>query len=509
MRRFLLSALLFGSVTAFAEETVEAGNSGQSAGRETEAAVVTVESEEAMEAAESVAAGGVPEGDESDQPTFYVVPIEGQIGKPTLFILRKGVKEAVAAGADYIILDMETPGGELGVTLEMMEILDKFQGETITYINDEAISAGAFISAATDKIYFSPSGVIGAAAPVTATGEDINETMQQKIVSYLRAKIRSISEDHPYRGEVISAMVDADYELKIDDKVIKPKGELLSLTATEAMETYGDPPQPLLGAGIEDDLDSLIASLSREADPKVTRFEKTWSVNLAELLMRISPLLLGLGGLFLFIEFKTPGFGIFGIIGIAALMVVFLGHNVAGLSGHEPMLVFLLGAALVFVELLIFPGMLIFAITGILLMAGSLLWGMADIWPGEAFELSPGLFVTPAFNLAVGFLLAIVLILVVARLLPKSVFWNRLVLAAAVDGSVKTAVTTDGVQAEVSRPEVGSIGTVTRDLHPVGRVEIDGRQYEAQVDIGEIRAGTRIRVVRRGDFVLIVEPATQ
>ena len=67
----------------------------------------------------------------------------------------------------------------------------------------------------------------------------------------------------------------------------------------------------------------------------------------------ISTILLGVGLLALYIEFKTPGFGIFGIVGIICLAIVFLGSYVAGLSGHEPMLVFGLGLILVTVVFLI------------------------------------------------------------------------------------------------------------------------------------------------------------
>jgi membrane-bound serine protease (ClpP class) len=89
-------------------------------------------------------------------------------------------------------------------------------------------------------------------APVMDTGQEIDASMRQKIVSYLKARVRATSEGKGgYRGQVISAMIDADYELKVGDKVLKGKGELLSLTAKEAAETHGDPPQPLLAAGAE------------------------------------------------------------------------------------------------------------------------------------------------------------------------------------------------------------------------------------------------------------------
>ncbi|MGN6985920.1 hypothetical protein ACTHSL_14255, partial [Neisseria sp. P0008.S010] len=74
-----------------------------------------------------------------------------------------------------------------------------------------------------------------------------------------------------YRGEVISSMIDVDYEFKIGDEVIKPKGELLSLTAQEAVKTFGDPPRPLLGAGIATDMDDLLDLLHGKGNHSVIR----------------------------------------------------------------------------------------------------------------------------------------------------------------------------------------------------------------------------------------------
>ena len=298
-----------------------------------------------------------------------------------LYIIRRGLKEAIDQKADVVVLDMKTPGGALDVTFDIMEALAKFPGQTITFVNTEAISAGAFISAVTDEIYFTPDGIIGAAAPVTSSGGDVDKTMRLKIVSYLKARVRAISENEPYRGKVISAMIDEDFELKIDDKVIKEKGELLSLTATEASETYGDPAQPLLAAGIAKDVDALLTAKFGENGFKVTSLEVTWSEQLAVVLTGIAPILLGLGLLGLFIEFKTPGFGVFGVGGGILLTVVFLGNYVAGFSGHEPIMVFALGLVLVLVEVFFLPGLVFMALGGVVLMFGSLVWSMADIWP--------------------------------------------------------------------------------------------------------------------------------
>ena len=58
----------------------------------------------------------------------YVIPVRDQIGGPILDILRRGLKDAIRAEANTVILDMNTPGGELGVTLEIMqEIIESFE----------------------------------------------------------------------------------------------------------------------------------------------------------------------------------------------------------------------------------------------------------------------------------------------------------------------------------------------------------------------------------------------
>src|SRR5665213_2082549 len=175
-------------------------------------------------------------------------------------------------------------------------------------------------------------------------------------------------------------MIDADYELKMGDKIIKPKGELLSLTASEANKTYGEPPRALLGAGIAVDIPALLAKKYGAGNYEIKQFRVTWSEVLAQYLTQFRPILLGLGLLALLIEFKTPGFGVFGISGIALLAVVFLSNYVAGFSGHEPLLIFAIGLLLLALEIFFFPGVAVVALLGIVLMLGSLVWAMADLW---------------------------------------------------------------------------------------------------------------------------------
>jgi membrane-bound serine protease (ClpP class) len=437
-----------------------------------------------------------------------VIPVRDEIAAPTLYLLRRGLKEAVAQHADVVVLDVKTPGGALDTTLDMMEAIGKFPGKTVAFVNNEAMSAGAFISAMTDEIWFAPDGVIGAAAPVLATGEDVDKTMKLKVTSYLKARMRSISEGKGYRGQVISAMIDADYELKIGDKVLKEKGELLSLTANEALKSYGVPPQPLLAAGVAKNLTALLTEKFGAGGFAVRTLEITWSEQLAVFLNRIAPVLLGLGMLALFIEFKTPGFGMFGIAGIVLLGIVFLSSFVAGLSGHEPVLFFALGLLLLGAEVFFFPGTMALGLTGLVLIFGSLVWAMADIWPNEpiAVAWSGDAFLQPLINLGLGVIIAGALAAALLRFLPHGWFWDKMILGTAVAATAQAAggvsdteVAADGL--------VGRRGVAVTALRPSGQVDIDGRRYEARVEIGTVEAGAAVVVARRTDFELVVERA--
>jgi membrane-bound serine protease (ClpP class) len=450
----------------------------------------------------AAATGAIP----AKKALVYVIPVRDEINRPTLFILRRGLKEAIEQKADVVLLDMNTPGGALDVTFDIMEALEKFPSQKLTFVDKEAMSAGAFISAVTDEIFFVPNGVIGAAAPVLSTGGDVDKTMKQKITSYLRARMRASSEGKGYRGQVISAMIDEDYELKIGDKVLKPKGELLSLTATEALEKYGEPPQPLLGAGKAADIGALLKGKFGADGYEVRNFKVTWSEVLAQYLTRFSPILMGLGLLALFIEFKTPGFGVFGIVGIVLLAIVFLSNYVAGFSGHEPLLLFAVGLLLVALEVIFFPGVAIVAVSGLVLMLGSLVWAMADLWPGVPLTTawSGDAFVVPLQNLGLGLVLAVGLGAALIRFMPKGWLWDKMILGTTIGGAAQIAGGAPDVGGAVTSL-VGQQGVAVTALRPSGQIEVAGRRFEAKVEVGSIDAGEAVQVSGRTDFGLIVE----
>ena len=164
-----------------------------------------------------------------------------------------------------------------------------------------------------------------------------------------------------------------------------------------------------------------------------------------------------LGMLLLFVEFKTPGFGFFGIGGIVAIATFFITQNIAGLAGNEVVLLFIIGVILVLLELLFFAGVLVFAASGILLMFGALLWAMIDYWPAGKTVINAELFLGPMMNLIFGAIISICGALLLSKMLQGSWFERRMVLSdvsASTATSAQPASGLSSVSSLSSRPEI-------------------------------------------------------
>lgn len=495
-----------------AEEEEERAAEAEEGAGAAEAVPAEAEDAEARDAEAVAPAGPMDEAEAAGEVVqVYRVPITGGISKPNLFILRRSIKQAISEDVDVVVLDMDTPGGRLDVTFEMMELLDRFEGETVTYVNKDAISAGAYISMATDSIWFAPDGVMGAAAVVSGGGQEIDESMKAKINSYLMARMRSYTDEYPYRAQVIQAMADLDYELKIDGEVLKEPGALLSVTAKEAVREYGEPPRPLLADGIAEDLEALLAERYGEGNTELMAFEITWSEEVAKYLSSIAPVLLGLGMLGLFVEFKTPGFGVIGIAGLVLVAIVFASNYLAGLAGMEALLFFLLGLVFIVVDIFLLPGTFIFLVVGLLFILGSLLWSLSDVWPvpgdGDGFSYTVDMeSVWMALYEVLGaFGVALLGLLAIWKFLPATPIYGRLVLQTAIAGPDPTVTGGSQVAGEKNLPDVGSKGRVSKPLHPLGEVEIDGKRYQATVRVGSLERDTPIVVTGYRNFSLLVD----
>ena len=434
----------------------------------------------------------------------YLLPIRDDIMPPLVYLVRRGVKEAMAANADVLILDMKTNGGRVDVTEEIIKILDQFKGETVTYVNDRAFSAGAFISAATQKIYMAPQSVIGAAAPIMLSPggggvQDLPNTYEVKMNSAVRALVRTSAEKNGHNVEVLEAMIDKNRSLTLDGHVLKEKGDILTLTNGEAEKEYGTPPKPLLSLGTVENLDALLVKLGYAGVKPVT-IEPTGAETVASWINRISVVLLIVGIVGLYIEFKTPGFGLPGIVGIAAFVIYFFGGYIAGLSGLEWLAVFVLGIALVALELFLFPGTLLPGIAGAALILVALVMAMVDTYPGmPALPTLPQL-TLPLRQLALAVVVALAAAYGLSRWLPRTSFYNALVLQSP-RGEIAEAA-----QAQAQQKQIGRVGVTVSVLRPGGKAQF-GDELLDVLSPGElIEKGVPVRIVSHSGAAAIVEP---
>lgn len=429
-----------------------------------------------------------------------VVPLQGAVSKAQVAFLKRSLKQAEADKAQAFIMEMDTPGGELGAAVEILQLLLKANVPTYTWVNTNAGSAGALIALASDHVYMAPVSAIGAAAPVSGQGAEIPETMNDKIVSYYSGYFRSAAAAKGRNPALAEAFINKDTEFKIDDQVISAKGSLLTLSAQEAVRRYDG--KPLLADGLADSIDQL----KREAKltgPTV-RVEPSGFERIAQWITLLAPLFL-LGGIAAaYMEFKTPGFGVAGAVSFFCFGIFFFGHYIAGLTGLEVIAFFALGVILILVELILFPGVFVLAAAGVLLMLGSLLFAMVDYFPGEPLLPTLDMLARPAMNLAIALALSVVVIALLARFFPSLPVFRRLILATNQPTGPAFA---PEIPAPAAGLAVGMTGVARSILRPAGKAEIDGALHDVVTDGEFVNAGEPVRVIELTGTRIVVAPA--
>lgn len=410
-------------------------------------------------------------------------------------------------GAKGIIFDLDTPGGLAFPTEELMTQIANVGIPTVAFVNPNAISAGSFIAISCDEIYMTPGSKIGSSAIVSGSGMEIGEEMRAKLESYFGAQVRYIAKQKGHDPKVIEAMMFlSDEERQIGDVTVKP-GQLLNLNSSEATKMLDD--GPLLAEAEVEDLERLLEVKGWEDEDVVTAepsgFEALawWIASYSGILIMI-----GLGGGYL--ELKTPGFGLGGIVCLSAFGVFFFGNYMAGnLAGYELAALFVLGLALIAVEVFVIPGFGVAGITGFLLVIGSLTFSMLDEvqwqeyqWGGAGSADLLAALEKPALNLALGIFGSLALLFVMVRYLPQLKFVEKTMLPGGLTRG-------DGSEHEETHALIGQTGVASTVLRPSGKARIDGQIREVCVENGFVQKGEAVRVVSEDGMGIFVKKIGQ
>ncbi|MEI6280353.1 MAG: NfeD family protein, partial [Verrucomicrobiae bacterium] len=346
-----------------------------------------------------------------------------------------------------------------------------------------------------------PVSAIGAAAPVVSSGEEIPATMNAKIVSYYSGYFRSVAALNGYHPELVDGFMNLDKEVKVGGEVINPKGALLTLSAQEAVKVIGG--RPLFASGIAKDVGAVCQQAGLDAKALV-RVEPSGFEVLAQWITMLAPLFLLGGAIGAYIEFKSPGFGVAGVLSAICFLLFFTGHYIAGLTGLEVVAVFVLGAALILVELVFFPGVAVVALLGAALMAGAIFFAMVDFYPAQPLEFSFELVARPMLNLGIAVVGSVVGIAIFARFLPDLPLFRRLFLSTqSVSGPSRPA----GPSFAGSPFAAGDTGTAQTILRPSGKAVFGNALADVVTEGQFIEAGTAVRILSVSGDRIVVEAA--
>ena len=484
-----------------------------------------------------------------------IIPIKGEINDILADSIARRLDEVKAEGINLVIFEMNTPGGLVTSALDIAKMIKKLPDEgvrTAAWVNDEAFSAGALISVATQEIVMSTGSSIGDCAPIMITPvgglESLGETERAKAESPILQEFRDSAVRNNYDPILCQAMVTIGTEVWWLEN--KTTGIRQFVSGDRKKELYDDAPaeerewllvksytDPKTGRDVPIDqpIDSGAALLTMsEGEAVAYGFAKAITTTLAQVTQHFglsieprrlessgwenfaiwlnSPLVRGI--LFVivllgaYIEFQSPGLLVPGITALVALMIFLGAPYAAGLAGIWTIIVFVIGAILLGIEIFVIPGFGITGISGIILILVAFIGTFVPSEPNMPAFSWPTLQATwdalrtGIVVLSSSVIIAITGIILLAKFLPSLPFGRGLVL------STPTAGTTAGAAAYPTDDvaQIGDIGIVTGHLRPGGLARFGHKIVDVCSQGEYVEPGQRVQVIDRDGFKITVRP---
>jgi membrane-bound serine protease (ClpP class) len=416
------------------------------------------------------------------QKKVYLAEITGEIDPRMAPYISRVVSEAENNGADAIIFRINTFGGRVDAATQIKDAILSSRLLTIAFINNRAISAGSLIALSCRKICMVLGSSIGAATVVDLSGQKQSEKYQ----SFMRSEMRSTAERNGRRTDIAQGMVDENMVVP----GINENKTLITLTSDEAKK-YG------IADTIVYNLNDCLSAFGFK-DAQVIKVNSNWAEDLVGFLNQplISSILIMLGLVGIFAEIKSPGFGFPVIIGIVSLLLFFGSSYILQLASVINIVLFIIGVILLLLEIFVIPGFAITGVIGIILIIGSIFLSLVGnnlpFWDSGAVSRA-------AIQLSASLVFAFILIYIIAKYLPKSSAFSRLVLSNEEKAD----------QGFVSYPSatelIGLEGIALTTLRPAGSAEINGQRYDVVADWEYIPKGNKVKVIRVEGIKVVVK----
>ncbi|MDG5816281.1 NfeD family protein [Chitinispirillales bacterium ANBcel5] len=451
-----------------------------------------------------------------------VIRIEGTVDAGMAAFISRAIREAKEYSNPLIVFEIDTFGGQVDAAFTIADTIAAINSTpTVSYVQVQAISAGALIALAADQLYMRNNTTIGDVAPLIMSSEG-PQMLGEKYQSPIRAKFRALARRNNYPEVLTEAMVTeeltvlevtlpdssfyvdstgyADLSPQIREQIVSTqtvvrKGELLTMTDTEAVE---------LGFSRKsvNTVDEMLEDMGYH-EAEIIRIEESWSETLVRFIGRIAPMLMMIGFAALYIEIRSPGFGLPGLIGVICLAAVFLGQYMVGLADYTELLLLILGLVFLSFEVFVTPGFGFMGFIGILLMmAGMVLSFQNFVIPSPEIPWQQDILVRNITMVVASLLGSVVIIVAFFRYLFPHI--GMVVKGPYLSETLKDARIDNE---ELALPAVGETATVVSALRPSGKVEINGEPYDvvtegefvdngSEVVVSELR-GSRIVVKRK------------
>lgn len=412
-----------------------------------------------------------------ERDTVFVLDIMQNIDNSSLRKLTLGFREAAECGADYIILHLDTYGGAVDAADSMRKVILHAPVPVVAFIDLQAASAGALISIACDSIYMRPGASIGAATVVNQNGE----VMPDKYQSFMRGMMRATAEAHGRRPDGTWFRDPAIAERMVDTTGV------LSFTPEEAIAArYCE--------GKAESVDEVVQLIGLDEceiiHQELSPLERFILLMMSPLLQSIF-LMMIVGGIYF--ELQSPGLGLPSVIAVLGAVFYFSPLYIHGLAMNWEIVMFIIGLILLAVEIFVTPGFGVAGIIGAVLSLTALIFAMVDndllFFDGH---LNLKVILTPCAIVLVSATVALILsIWAASRLFPTRSF-SYIAQKTELRGDEGWVGVDTGSMAVCIGQEV----TAATEMCPSGKVEHEGRQYEAVMEYGSASAGDRLKVIR-------------
>ncbi len=452
------------------------------------------------------------DGDYSGKILVVPVGMDDLMVTARFEFMKRVLKKARIDGAEALIFDMNTPGGRVWETGElMMRELQEADFPTYTFVNTYAESGGCLVAIATDHIYMKPAALIGSALVVTSAG-DLEGNMKQKVNEMLRDLVRGVAKLKGHDPDVAEAFVTTETKVVKDGIVISEMGKVLHLSTEEATMMVDG--KPLLAKGVVDSIEEIIEREGLKGE--VLNVKPLGLERFAHLIQRFSFLLIILGLAGAYMELNAPGFGVPGVTSLLAFGLFFFGNNLAGnMAGYELAVLLVLGLVLIGVEVFILPGTLLPGLAGGILVFSSLVLAMVDRFDFQFhWQDAPeapslvDLFSGPMMTLLSGLVGAMILGALLMRYIPTTRRLGGMILVESLPAGGALNESEEGLRtASGQSTYMGRKGVVSADLRPAGKGVFEGQLWDIVADGEFIEEGTQVKVIKHEGSRIVVERA--